>query len=37
MGESATNIINDNTVISIKELKKSFDTNVVLNGIDIDI
>lgn len=37
MDESATNIINDNAVISIKELKKSFDTNVVLNGIDIDI
>ena len=37
MDETATNIINDNTVISIKELKKSFDTNVVLNGIDIDI
>ena len=26
-----------NTVISIKDLKKSFETNVVLNGIDIDI
>jgi phospholipid/cholesterol/gamma-HCH transport system ATP-binding protein len=37
MDESATNISNDNTVISIKELKKSFDTNIVLNGIDIDI
>jgi len=37
MDETATNISNDNSVISIKELKKSFDTNIVLNGIDIDI
>lgn len=37
MDESAINISNDNTVISIKELKKSFDTNMVLNGINIDI
>ncbi|OMP77667.1 ABC transporter ATP-binding protein [[Flexibacter] sp. ATCC 35208] len=35
MDESATN--NNDTVISIKDLKKSFDTNIVLNGIDIDI
>ncbi len=33
----ATNINNKEIVISIKDLKKSFDTNVVLNGIDIDI
>lgn len=36
MNEAATNNNND-TVISIKDLKKSFDTNIVLNGIDIDI
>ncbi|WPQ61408.1 ATP-binding cassette domain-containing protein [Chitinophaga sancti] len=36
MNEAATNYNND-TVISIKDLKKSFDTNIVLNGIDIDI
>jgi phospholipid/cholesterol/gamma-HCH transport system ATP-binding protein len=37
MDETATNIINGKIVISIRELKKSFDTNIVLNGIDIDI
>lgn len=37
MVEMATNINNKEIVISIKDLKKSFDTNVVLNGIDIDI
>lgn len=36
MNEAATNNNND-TVISIKDLKKSFDKNIVLNGIDIDI
>ena len=37
MEEQTTHIDNNETVISIKDLKKSFETNVVLNGIDIDI
>jgi phospholipid/cholesterol/gamma-HCH transport system ATP-binding protein len=37
MDEQLTHINNNEVVISIKDLKKSFDTNVVLNGIDIDI
>lgn len=37
MEEQTTHIDNNETIISIKDLKKSFETNVVLNGIDIDI
>jgi phospholipid/cholesterol/gamma-HCH transport system ATP-binding protein len=37
MDELATNINNNEGVISIKDLKKSFDNNIVLNGIDIEI
>jgi phospholipid/cholesterol/gamma-HCH transport system ATP-binding protein len=37
MDKAATDINTDEAVISIKDLKKSFETNIVLNGIDIDI
>lgn len=37
MDEQTTHIDNKETIISIKDLKKSFETNVVLQGIDIDI
>ena len=37
MKEQTKHIDNNETIISIKDLKKSFETNVVLNGIDIDI
>jgi len=32
-----THIDTNNTIISIRDLKKSFDTNVVLKGIEIDV
>jgi phospholipid/cholesterol/gamma-HCH transport system ATP-binding protein len=35
--DKVLNIFDNKTVISIRDLKKSFDTNTVLNGIDIDI
>jgi phospholipid/cholesterol/gamma-HCH transport system ATP-binding protein len=37
MNETATHIDQNEPVISIKDLKKAFDSNIVLNGIDIDI
>jgi phospholipid/cholesterol/gamma-HCH transport system ATP-binding protein len=37
MEQEEEQIDNGNTVISIKDLKKSFENNVVLNGIDLEI
>ena len=37
MDTPPTNIDNPDVVISIKGLKKSFEANIVLKGIDIDI
>jgi phospholipid/cholesterol/gamma-HCH transport system ATP-binding protein len=37
MQQEETPKVNNEMIISIKDLKKSFENNVVLNGIDIEI